>query len=57
MTSFSVRRSDTVKRNFILDVFRGLAVVLMMVVDAIPDFQAVGYVKSPYLVDNVSGMM
>ena len=41
MTSFSVRRSDTVKRNFILDVFRGLAVVLMMVVDAIPDFQAV----------------
>jgi hypothetical protein len=22
----------------------------------VPDFQAVGYVKSPYLVDNVSGI-
>ena len=41
MTSFSVRYANAPKRNFVLDVFRGLAVVLMIVVDAVPDFRAV----------------
>lgn len=41
MASFSVYRSNAPKRNFVLDVFRGLAIVLMIVVDAVPDFQAV----------------
>lgn len=37
MALLSVRRGDTVKRNFVLDVFRDLAVALMIVVDAVPD--------------------
>ena len=41
MESFSLRGGGTSKRNPVLDVFRGMAVVLMIVVDAVPDFEAV----------------
>lgn len=41
MASFSVYHSNAPKRNFVLDVFRGLAVVLMIVVDAVPDLWTV----------------
>ena len=41
MASFSVYHTNAPKRNFVLDVFRGLAVVLMIVVEAVPDFQSV----------------
>ena len=41
MKSVSLPRSGMSKRNPVLDVFRGMAVVLMMIVDAVPDFEAV----------------
>lgn len=41
MASFSVYHTDAPKRNTVLDVFRGVAVVLMIVVDAVLDFQTV----------------
>ncbi len=39
--SFSAAGTRVGNRNHIIDIFRGMAVVLMIVVDAVPDFQAV----------------